>query len=108
MAKPLVRLLKVNGLQYNANRDPAIYRRVAGEPFHVQALLAGSGSAQCSVIDARGRLLASQTVQRPATFSCDLKFDHSGSQVVTVEVRSGGEKFEHTLRLDAMAHAWIG
>jgi len=108
MSKPLVRMVKVNGLQYNANRDPAVYRRVAGEPFRLQALLAGSGSAQCSVIDARGKMLASQTVQRPATFTCELKFDRPGSQIVTLEVRSGAERFAQDLRLDALAQAWAG
>jgi hypothetical protein len=108
MAKPLVRMVKLNGLQFNANRDPAVYRRAAGEAFRLQALLAGSGSAQCNVIDARGKMLASQTLQRPATFSCELKFEQPGSQVVTLEVRSGAERFAQDLRLDVLAHAWVG
>ncbi|HXZ51432.1 MAG TPA: hypothetical protein VEH51_05465 [Burkholderiales bacterium] len=108
MPKTLVRMVKLNGLQYNANRDPAVYRRAAGEAFRLQALLCGSGSAQCSVIDARGKMLASQTVQRPATFTCELKFDRPGSQVVTLEVRSGAVRFAQDLRLDVLAHAWVG
>ena len=108
MTKPLVRMVKLNGLQYNANRDPAVYRRAAGEAFRLQALLEGSGSAQCSVIDARGKMLASQTLQRPATFTYELKFDQPGSQLVTLEVRSGAERFAQDLRLDVLAQAWAG
>jgi len=108
MSKPLVRMVKLNGLQYNANRDPAAYRRVAGQPFHLEALLDGRGEARCNVADERGVSLASQSVPRPGTFSCELKFERAGSRVVTLRVESGGEKFEQALRLDALAHAWIG
>jgi hypothetical protein len=65
MPKPLLRMVKLNGLQYNANRDPAAYRRVAGQPFHLEAWLEGKGEARCMVLDARGLSLASQSVPRP-------------------------------------------
>ena len=45
----LVRQLKLNNLQYNALRDPAVYRRCANEPFRIQALLAGAGQARCTL-----------------------------------------------------------
>lgn len=36
----LVKLVKLNGLQYNANRDPQAYRRTVNESFLIQALRA--------------------------------------------------------------------
>jgi hypothetical protein len=108
MVKPLLRLVKLNGLQYNANRDPAAYRRVVGQPFHLEAWLDGKGEARCDVVDERGVSLASQSMPRPGKFSCELSFERAGSRVVTLLVESGGEKFAQALRLDVMAHAWIG
>ena len=37
--KKLVKVVKLNNLQYNANRDPEVYRRCIKEPFRLQALL---------------------------------------------------------------------
>jgi hypothetical protein len=68
MQKPLVRMVKVNGLQYNANRDPQAYRRAVGEPFRIEALLEGAGPAQCTVSDERGVSLAQARVARPGRF----------------------------------------
>lgn len=108
MAKPLLRMVKLNGLQYNANRDPAAYRRVAGQAFHLEAWLDGRGEARCSVLDERGLSLAAQSVPRPGRFSCELRFERAGSRVVTLLVESGGEKLSQALRLDVMTQAWIG
>ena len=41
----LVRQIRLNNLQYNALRDPAVYRRCANEPFRIQALRTDSASA---------------------------------------------------------------
>lgn len=103
MNKPLVRMLKLNGLQYNPNRDPQVYRRPVGEAFALQALLDGSGEAECRVTDAAGKLLASGKLARPGLFKAELKFDSPGSRVVSLQVSSGAERFEQTLRLDALA-----
>ncbi len=108
MSKPMVRMVKLNGLQYNANRDPQAYRRMTGEAFRLEALLEGAGEAQCSVSDERGGALAQASVARPGRFSCELKFDRSGSRLMTLRVASGGEQYLQTLRLDVMAHAWVG
>lgn len=35
----LVRQIRLNNLQYNALRDPAVYRRCANQPFRIQARL---------------------------------------------------------------------
>lgn len=108
MEKPLVRMVKLNGLQHNANRDPQAYRRTAGEPFRIEALLEGAGEAQCTVSDERGGALAQASVARPGRFSCELRFDQPGSRLLTLRVASGGQQYVQTLRLDVMAHAWIG
>ena len=105
MQKPLVRMVKVNGLQYNANRDPQAYRRAAGEAFRLEALLEGAGEAQCTVSDERDAVLAEARVARPGRFTCSLKFDQPGSHVVTLRVGTGDGEFAQTLRLDALAPA---
>jgi hypothetical protein len=105
MQKPLVRMVKVNGLQYNANRDPQVYRRAAGEAFRLEALLEGAGEARCTVSDEHDAVLAQASVARPGRFSCELKFERAGSRLVTLRVAGGGSEFAQTLRLDALAPA---
>jgi len=105
MQKPLVRMVKVNGLQYNANRDPQAYRREAGAPFRLEALLEGAGDAQCTVSDERGGVLAEARVRRPGRFSCLLRFEQPGSRLVTLRVEAGEGDFAQTLRLDSLAPA---
>ena len=108
MSKPLVRMVKLNGVQYNANRDPQVYRRSAGEAFRIEALLEGVGSVQCGGSGEQGRALAEGKVARPGRFSCELKFEQPGTRLVTLRVTGGNEHYVQTLRLDLMAHAWIG
>lgn len=105
MQKPLVRMVKLNGLQYNANRDPQVYRRAAGEAFRLEALLDGAGEAECTVSDEHGGVLAEARVARPGRFVCALKFDRPGSRLVTLRVSAGESEFAQTLRLDALAPA---
>lgn len=105
MRKPLVRLVKLNGLQYNGNRDPQAYRRTTGEPFRIQALLDGAGQAHCTVSDERGAALAASTVTRPGAFTAELKFVQPGSRLVTLTIEADGETFVRTLRLDVLASA---
>jgi len=105
MPKPLVRMVKLNGLQYNANRDPQAYRRAAGEAFRLEALLEGAGEAQCTVSDEHGGVLAEASVARPGRFFCALEFDRPGSRLVTLRVRAGQSEFAQTLRLDTLAPA---
>jgi hypothetical protein len=102
MPRPLVRLLRLNGLQYNANRDPQAYRRTAGETFRLQALLEGEGEARCTVSDEGGRTLATQSVARPGTFTAELKFERPGSRLVTLRIEGDQEAYVRTLRLDVL------
>lgn len=105
MRKPLVRQLRLNGLQHNANRDPQAYRRTVGEVFRLQVLLDGAGNARCAVSDESGQALAQATVARPGSFTAELKFERPGSRIVTLRVDGDGESFERTLRLDILERA---
>ena len=106
--KPLVKFIKLNNLQYNANRDPQVYRRVVSEPFRIQAALEGTGTARCSLIDAQGKVLASAEVNTPGTFTQEIAFPSHGIRVVSLVVERGAERFSQDLRLDVLDHAWIG
>jgi hypothetical protein len=104
----LVRLVKLNNLQFNANRDPQVYRRLPGEKFRIQAFLAGAGSARCTLSDASGAVIATREVAAPAAFDAELSFQAPGQYLVTLDVTRGAERFSQDLRLDVLAHAWIG
>lgn len=106
--KKLVKLIKLNNLQFNANRDPEVYRRCANEPFRIQALLEGSGQAQCRLFDERNNVLAEKTVALPGTFTHEISFPTPGIRVVTLEIQGNNETFKQDLRLDVMNHAWVG
>ena len=106
--KKLVRLVRLNGLQYNANRDPQAYRRVAGEPFRIEALIEDGAPARCTLRDVSGKVVVSADVSGGATFAHELRFDAPGVHVVTLAVERGSEQFAQDLRLDVLAHAWVG
>jgi len=106
--KKLVKLVKLNNLQYNPNRDPQVYRRIAGTPFRIQAIVEGAGSAKCVVRDAAGKALVERDVASPGTFTHELAFGTPGQYLVTLEVSRGGETFVRPLRLDVLEHAWVG
>ena len=104
----LVRLVRLNGLQYNANRDPQAYRRVAGEPFRIEALIEDGAAARCALSDVTGKTIVAADVPGGATFGHELRFDAPGTYVVTLVVERAGERFAQDLRLDVLAHAWVG
>jgi hypothetical protein len=104
----LVKLVRLNGLQFNANRDPQVYRRLVGEAFRIQALLDAGGELHCTLRDAGGRVVASAEVPGGGTFTHDVKFDAPGIHVVTLGVERGGDSFTQDLRLDVLGHAWVG
>ena len=106
--KKLVKYIKINNLQYNANRDPEVYRRSINENFRIQALLDGSGQANCTITDAAGKVLAEKNIALPGTFTHEIAFPTAGIRVVTLSVEGNGEMFSQDLRLDVMEHAWIG
>lgn len=104
----LVKLVRLNGLQFNANRDPQVYRRVVGDAFRIQALLAEGGSVRCMLRDAGGQVLATAEIPGGGTFTHELKFDAPGVYVVTLAAERGGEAYAQDLRLDVLEHAWVG
>ncbi|HSD42235.1 MAG TPA: hypothetical protein VLD36_10235 [Burkholderiales bacterium] len=104
----LVKLVRLNGLQFNANRDPQVYRRVVGEPFRIQALLDAGAAVRCTLRDVRGQVIASADVPGGGTFTHNVKFDAPGVHVVTLSAERGGDSFTQDLRLDVLAHAWTG
>ena len=106
--KKLVKLVKVNNLQYNLNRDPEVYRRSVNKNFRIQALLDGTGAMKCMLVDTTGKVLNEQSVNAPGTYTHEISFATPGVRVVTLVVEGNGEKFSQDLRLDVMEHAWIG
>jgi hypothetical protein len=104
----LVKLVRLNGLQFNANRDPQVYRRVVGEAFRIQALLGAGAAVRCTLSDATGRVIASAEVPGGGTFTHDVKFDAPGVHVITLAAARGGDSLTQDLRLDVLEHAWLG
>ncbi|OBS08738.1 hypothetical protein [Acidihalobacter prosperus] len=103
----LVKLVKLNNLQYNANRDPNVYRRPVNKPFRLQALLDGQGSAKCS-FTVNGENKGSATVNLPGTFECSFSYKEAGSHVGKLVVEGNGETYTQDIRIDVVEHAWIG
>jgi hypothetical protein len=102
----LVKFVRLNGLQYNANRDPQVYRRVVGEPFRIEAPV--DADARCTLRDARGKTLGEADVPAGGTFAHTVTFDQPGVHVVTLTAERGADTFAQDLRLDVLARAWIG
>jgi len=103
----LVKLIKLNNLQYNPNRDPEVYRRPVNKEFRLQALLAGSGNAKAKfVVD--GAVLCEGAVNLPGTFECKFSYDSAGTRVGTLSIEGAGQNFSQDIRVDVMDHAWIG
>ncbi len=106
--KPLVKLVKLNRLPYNPNRDPQVYRRCPGQSFHVQALLDGRGRARCRLTDEGGATLAEAEVALPGTFTHEIVYSKPGVHIVTLTCEGDGQRFSQDLRLDVLEHAWVG
>jgi hypothetical protein len=102
----LIKYVRLNGLQYNANRDPQAYRRAVGAPFRIEARL--GADARCTLRDAQGEIFATAEVPADGTFAHALSFDQPGVHVVTLTAERGGESIAQDLRLDVLAHAWAG
>ena len=105
--KKLVKLVKVNNLQYNLNRDPEVYRRVTKENFRIQALLDGNGTATAK-LEVEGKACCEKSVSLPGRFDCEVAFDTAGIRLGTLTVEGNGETFTQVIRLDVLDHAWVG
>jgi hypothetical protein len=108
MSEKIIKSIKINNLQYNALRDPQAYRRVAGEPFRIQVVVAGAGESAVTLTDEKGATLVTGKVQAPGTFSHELAFAQPGVRIVTVTAQHADHSESIDLRLDVMAHAWVG
>lgn len=106
--KHLLKMIKINNVQYNANRDPQVYRRVVNEPFRIQAVLDGSGTARCQLIDASGKVVADKSLPLPGTFTHELSYSAPGVHVMRLKAEAGGQSAETDIRLDVLEHHWIG
>ena len=106
--KKLIKLLKLNNLQYNPNRDPQVYRRLPNEPFRIQAWLEGSSAADCKITDAAGQVLGEAKVNLPGVYDQEVRFPTPGARVVTLSISANGETVSENLRLDVLDHAWVG
>lgn len=104
MAK-LVKTIKLNNLQYNPNRGPEAYRRCVGDPFRIQALLDGEGSARVTLCASDGSRLGEAKVGLPGTFVQELRFPAPGRRSVTLKVEGDGQTFTQELRLEVAEHA---
>jgi hypothetical protein len=103
----LVKLLKLNNLQYNANRDPAFYRRPVNEEFRLQVLLNGSGEAKAT-FTIGAETVCDNTINLPGTFDCRFSFDTAGTRVGVIAIDSRAEQYREKIRIDVLEHAPIG
>jgi hypothetical protein len=108
MSAQIIKFIKINNLQYNALRDPQVYRRVTGEPFRIQVVVEGSGAVRITLADERNAPLVQGEVQAPGTFSHELAFAKSGVRIITITAQHADRSESRDVRLDIMAHAWIG
>jgi hypothetical protein len=103
----LVKMIKLNNLQYNINHDVEVYRRPTNKEFKLQVLLNGSGTASAR-LEAEGQTLGEGSVSLPGTFECKFAFDTPGTRIATLTIEGDGQNVRQDLRLDVVEHEWIG
>jgi hypothetical protein len=103
----LVKLIKLNNLQYNLNRDPEPYRRPVNEEFRLQALLTAAAAPRPASWRT-ARTLGEATVNLPGTFECRFSYDTPGTRVGKLIVENENQTFRQDIRIDVTEHAWIG
>ena len=112
MNKSLIKMIKINNMQFNPNRDPQVHRRTVRENFRIQVVLGttadNGGEAHCILRDEKNKVLAEQTVATPGTFTHELSFATPGVRLITLSVESNGQHCSRDLRLDVLEHAWVG
>jgi hypothetical protein len=108
MLEQIIKFIKINNLQYNALRDPQVYRRLAKQPFRIKVAVGGAGRVQVTLADERGAALATGEIAAPGTFSHELAFAQPGVRIVTISAQHADHSDSRDLRLDVMAQAWVG
>ena len=101
------KLIKLNNLQYNPNRDPQFYRRTIDQEFRLQVVLEGTGTATVR-FTAEDTVLCEQSVALPGSFDCRFSFASPGSRVGVLTVEANGAREQQYIRLDVEERAWIG
>ena len=103
----ILKLVKLNNLQYNPNRDPNVYRRSVNKEFRLQAILDGTGSAKgIFLIDGKPR--CESAINLPGTFECKFKFPKAGTHVGELVIEGNGETYHQNIRIDVTEYDWIG
>jgi hypothetical protein len=112
MNKPLIKMIKINNMQFNPNRDPQVHRRTVRENFRIQVVLDAAdhngGDAHCTLHDENNRVLVEKTVTVPGTFDHELSFATPGVRLITLSVAGNGQQSSRDIRLDVLEHAWVG
>jgi len=108
MSEKLIKIIKINNLQYNPQRDPQAYRRTAGEPFRLQAMIVSREIVRVTLSDEQGKTVAQHDLRGSGTFSHELTFAEPGVRIVTLAAKEPGRSESHDLRLDVMAETWKG
>lgn len=103
----LVKLIKLNNLQYNANRDPAFYRRPVNEAFRLQAMLNGTGQAKAR-FTVGSETLCESTITLPGTFDCSFSYGTAGTRVGVLTIDGPAEQYRSNIRIDVLEHAPVG
>ncbi|MBD3618182.1 MAG: hypothetical protein HUJ28_01750 [Chromatiales bacterium] len=103
----LLKMIKLNNLQYNMNRDPQVYRRSVNKDFRLQALLNGSGTASAK-FEVDGKVVGEGKVDLPGTFETKFSYDTAGTRIGTLVIEGNGESVKEDIRIDVMEHDWIG
>ncbi|MFZ5510091.1 MAG: hypothetical protein ACOZCP_08550 [Pseudomonadota bacterium] len=98
----LLKMIKLNGLQYNPNRDPQAYRRRAGETFRLEVVLQGEGEARVVLSAAEGTRLQEARLSLPGACQFELVFPSPGSRIVTLTAEGAGQRVQQDLRLDVL------
>jgi len=102
-----IKFVQLNGLVYNRNRDPQVYRRTPGKPFRLRVALEGQGSATAYLL-IDGERHCEKTVALPGYYVCEIAFDTPGARTAELVVEQGGERLTEFLLLDVEEHAWVG
>lgn len=102
-----IKQIKLNNLEYNANRDPQVYRRSKNKPFDLKVLLTGTGSAKVS-LSLGNETVSEETVSLPGAFSANPSFDSAGTRVGTLTVEKNNEKIDAYIRFDVLEEDYKG
>jgi hypothetical protein len=96
--------VRLNGLQFNANRDPQVS---AGgrRAVPIQALVDAGAGVRCTA-DANGQSSSRRRLPRHIQPRTEVRAP--GVHVVTLVAARDGQSFTQDLRLDVLAHAWVG